>query len=120
LATSQDGINFTKSNNNPILTANENWEGTGVKSPSVIYENGQFKMVYSAYPETGFGIAHSTDGVNWTKDSGNPFFTNNQVTNNWCYHIAYPFWRKINNQYLLYYTGNTYGNALANIGLIYK
>ncbi len=119
VATSSDGVNFTKSANNPILIVNENWEGTGVKSPSVIYENEQYKMIYSAFPETGFGMAYSSDGINWTKDTNNPFFVLDDVTNNWCQAIAYPFWRKFNDQYRIYYQGNL-GNGYSKIGLIYK
>ena len=121
LATSLDGVNFTKSENNPILIVNANWEGTGIKSPSVIYEDGQFTMVYSAYPETGFGIAHSEDGINWVKDLNNPIFILEDVTNNWCHVIAYPFLRKYNDQYRIYYHGTTNGGyAESKIGFIYK
>jgi predicted GH43/DUF377 family glycosyl hydrolase len=120
LATSPDGINFTKSSNNPILIVTENWEGTGVKNPSVIYDNGEFRMIYSAFPETGFGMAHSSDGINWTKETNNPFFRLEEVHNNWCHAIAYPFWRKFDNQYRIYYTGNTEGYGESKIGLIYK
>ena len=33
VAVSQDGINFTKSGNNPVLKAVEPWEGTGILGP---------------------------------------------------------------------------------------
>ncbi len=36
LAISEDGINWTRYENNPILTADEPWEGLGVHYPSVI------------------------------------------------------------------------------------
>jgi predicted GH43/DUF377 family glycosyl hydrolase len=122
LATSSDGINFTKSNNNPILTADANWEGSGVYSPTIIFENNQYKMVYANVnlPEGALGMAYSTDGMNWTKDTNNPFFTNADIPNNWCNRITYPFWRKYNNQYRIYYTGNTSGYYAAYIGMIYK
>ncbi len=121
VATSPDGVNFIKSGNNPVLVVDENWEGTGVNSPSVIYENGQYKMVYSAYPGTGFGMAYSADGINWIKDSSNPIFRLENVTNSWCYAICYPFWRNYNNHYRIYYQGNTNGGyAESKIGFIYK
>ena len=118
LATSTDGINFTKTY--PILMATYSWEGTGVQSPSVIFENGQFKMVYSVYPGVGFGTAVSNDGIDWTKDNNNPFFRFNDVHNDWCSKIAYPFWRKYNGQYRIYYTGSIDGYNTAGIGMIYK
>jgi predicted GH43/DUF377 family glycosyl hydrolase len=120
LATSQDGINFTKFNGNPIMIADLNWEDSGVAVPSVIYDNNQYKMIYMNGSGNGFGMAYSTDGINWAKDPDNPFFGLDEVHNNWCYKITYPFWRKINGQYRIYYTGNTYGSYEAGIGLIYK
>ncbi len=121
LATSSDGITWAKSNNNPILTATENWEGTGVLYCSVIFDNNQYKMIYGIYQSTGFGMAYSNDGINWTKDSNNPFFRFSDVHNNWCSTIKYPFWRKFDSQYRIYYSGDTNGGyAELKIGLIYK
>ena len=122
LATSQDGINFTKSNNNPILVPDKVWEGTGIYSPSIVYENNEYKMVYAnVNPSgTGLGMAYSSDGIHWTKDSDNPFFTIEDVNNNWCNRITYPYWRKFNNQYRIYYTGVVEGYYAAQIGMIYK
>ena len=123
VATSTDGVNFTKPNNNPLLVPAQNWEGTGIFSPSVIYENGIFKMIYVSVGGNGtdLGMATSNDGIHWTKDPNNPFFTINEVHNNWCQRITYPFWRKINGQYRIYYTGNMDdGYYSAMTGLIYK
>ena len=122
LATSQDGINFTKSNSNPVLVPDKIWEGTGIYSPSIIYENSQYKMVYANVNTsgTGLGMAYSNDGVHWTKDSDNPFFSIEDVHNNWCNRITYPYWRKFNNQYRIYYTGVVEGYEAAQIGMIYK
>jgi len=66
LATSQDGVNFTKYENNPVLIPNKNWEGSGVYSASIIYENDQFKMIYADvnYNYSGLGMAYSNDGLN--------------------------------------------------------
>ena len=122
VATSQDGVNFTKPGNNPLLIPVENWEGTGIFSPSVIFENGQFKMVYVSVSQAGtdLGMAYSADGINWTKDPGNPFFDIDEVHNDWCARITYPFIRKINGQYRIYYTGNLDVNWSAMIGVIIK
>ena len=69
---------------------------------------------------TDLGMAYSTDGINWTKDPGNPFFDINEVHNNWCARITYPFFRKINGEYRIYYTGNLDVNWSAMIGVIIK
>ncbi len=69
LATSSDGINFTRCPSNPILVPTQSWEGPSVLSPSIIYENGSFTMIYMNFNTNikGFGKAVSTDGINWTK-----------------------------------------------------
>ncbi|MCU7493369.1 MAG: hypothetical protein HF300_05565 [Ignavibacteria bacterium] len=102
LATSTDGVQWTKYSGNPVLKANQSWEGSGIFSPSVIYDNGQFKMVYMNYYNDGFGMANSIDGINWTKKS-EPFWKVGQLK--WCTKIAYPYIGKFNNEYRLYYTG---------------
>ena len=120
LATSTDGINFVKYSDNPIMIANENWEGSGVAVPSIIFENNQYKMIYMNATGDGLGLAYSLDGINWSKNPENPFFRLTEVHNDWCYKVAYPFWRKFNGQYRIYYTGSTDGNYVSGIGMIYK
>ena len=93
LATSSDGVNWTRYPANPILTFTEPWEMNGVYYPSVIEENNELKMVYMNSEGTGFGFAYSSDGINWTKDNSNPFFTRENTANGWAdYKIAYPFY----------------------------
>jgi predicted GH43/DUF377 family glycosyl hydrolase len=121
VATSSDGINFTKYSGNPILTNQQSWEADGVLYPNVIEENSQLKMVYMNSNGTGFGIATSTDGLNWTKANNNPFVTNQYTANNWAAgKIAYPFWLELPNETRIYYSGTTnYGNEL-RIGFMRK
>lgn len=123
LATSLDGINWTKHNNNPILVANSNWEGTGIFYPSVIHENNLFKMVYMNRngSVSAFGNATSVDGINWTKSNSNPFFTEQQTSNNWADDdIAYPNFIKVNNEYRIYYSGIGDNSIIYKIGLMRK
>lgn len=47
LATSTDGINFTKFAGNPILSNTLSWEGTGVIYPAVIKDGSILKMIYT-------------------------------------------------------------------------
>jgi predicted GH43/DUF377 family glycosyl hydrolase len=112
LATSGDGINWTKYSGNPILVKTQSWEGAGPLSPSVIFENGKFEMVYSNTLSgiSGFGFATSLDGKNWTKAPSNPFFTKNMTANNWAnQEINYPVYRKFGSEYRIYYTGFNVG-----------
>ncbi len=119
VATSSDGINWTKNPANPVLSPDAVWEGTGIFYPSVIYDAGQFKMVYMNADADGFGFAYSNDGVNWQKDSNNPFFTPKMISSKWANEIAYPDFHKIGNHYSIYYTGFP-NNDDGEIGVITK
>lgn len=106
LATSTDGINWTRHPANPILVADKSWEGSGVYYANVYEKNGQYEMIYMNQAGIGFVRATSPDGISWTKNPANPFFTKNQTHNNWAsYKIAYPFFIRINNKDRIYYTG---------------
>ena len=122
LATSSDGINFTKYSGNPILSNTEAWEQTGVVYPSVIEENATLRMVYCNSSGTGFGLATSTDGYNWIKSQGNPFFTSQNTSNGWAYgKIAWPSWLKLSNEYRIYYSGIATTNGTEHrIGMMRK
>ena len=121
VATSIDGINFTKYSGNPILTNTKLWEEEGVLDASVIEENSQLKMVYMNSNGTGFGIATSTDGFNWTKANDNPFVTNQNTADNWASgKIAYPFWLKLSNETRIYYCGVTVYDDILRIGFMRK
>lgn len=121
VATSTDGINFTKYSGNPIITSQQNWELNGVLYPSVIEENSQLKMVYMNSNGSGFGIATSSDGFNWTKANNNPFFTNQNTASNWAAgKIAYPSWLRLNNETRIYYCGHSSYNTELKIGMMRK
>lgn len=72
-AISSDGVNWIKSENNPVLPL-----GDGVTSdnfmiamPSVIHENNAFRMWYVAGSSSNcenIGMATSSDGMNWEKN----------------------------------------------------
>ena len=80
LATSYDGIRWTKYASNPVLqkgTAGA-WDVTGVYFASV-YDTGvvgakRYRMLYEGYNSTNFaiGYAYSADGLSWTKGGSNP------------------------------------------------
>ena len=104
LATSTDGINWIKYTNNPILTVTKDWEGTGIYSPSVLYNQGNFEMIYMNADANAFGSATSVDGVHWIKNDA-PIFNINDTHNKWASRIAYPDLDILNSEFRLYYTG---------------
>ncbi|MGM9764640.1 MAG: glycosidase, partial [Candidatus Cryptobacteroides sp.] len=66
---------------NPIVTPNpaNDWESLVTCNPGVIYDNGKFYMLYRAAgndPEhvIRFGLATSTDGFSFTRESDAPVF----------------------------------------------
>ncbi len=104
LATSLDGLHWTK-HQNPLLQQDKLWEGSGIYFPSVINENRTLYMVYMNSDNSKFGMAKSYDGISWSKMDESPVFSVEDVFDNWCYKISYPCFRKINNEYRIYYTG---------------
>ena len=121
LATSADGIEWSKYPGNPILINNQSWEGSGVYNPTVCKEGNQYVMIYMNQLTSGFGKATSTDAINWTKVASNPFFTNQETQNDWAsYKIAYPYYLKVNNEDRIYYTGFSSYEAPFKLGLVRK
>ena len=77
-ATSTDGINWTKDSSNPVFESlATGWDNESVEDPSVIKDDGTYRMWYfgiGAFAE-GFGYATSTDGINWTQQGSTPVLT---------------------------------------------
>jgi hypothetical protein len=73
LATSSDGIVWTRSASNPVLSpgASGKWDEFEVRYPSVHYDGSTYRMWYwgrsSIDDIARIGLATSTDGVIWTK-----------------------------------------------------
>jgi hypothetical protein len=77
LATSTDGMTWTKSISNPVLVGTPgDWDGGSVEHGSdVLQEGGIYKMWYEGSADYGVrhtGYATSTDGIDWNKYPGNP------------------------------------------------
>ena len=76
-AESNDGINFERKCKEPILISEFPWERESVMNPCVLYENGEYRMWYSAgetYEPNVLAYATSKDGINWVKKRFNPIF----------------------------------------------
>ena len=85
LATSADGLNWTKNANNPVLSASPaTWEvssGEGLDPWGIIKTGSTYYLWYNTVNNTGSstratGLATSTDLIHWTKDTNNPIFQN--------------------------------------------
>ncbi len=76
LATSQDGIHFTRHGAYPVLSGGsaESWDSGGAGFEDVRKEDSTYYIWYSGGNSTtsGLGLARSTDGVEWVKDPANP------------------------------------------------
>jgi len=52
------------------------WDDAAVAQPSVLFRNGRYHLWYQGFDGDTWstGLAHSTDGLTWTKDPRNPVF----------------------------------------------
>jgi predicted GH43/DUF377 family glycosyl hydrolase len=83
-ATSADGVNWTKSLDNPVLAGGDSgsWEYPHIFDPTVVFDPADdvYRMWYTSFNEAAsdtsnrFGYATSLDGVHWTKYPLNPVF----------------------------------------------
>lgn len=82
IAISENGNEFIKYKNNPILVPEKDFEKDSIMNPYVIYDENEkiFKMWYSAgeviEPDV-ICYATSKNGINWIKYQKNPIFTPN-------------------------------------------
>ena len=78
LATSKDGVNWTRYANNPIVKVPGGNSGVfHVHEPTVLYDEGTWRMYFAIkmdlrYQSDHVGYAESNDGYTWTYYSGNP------------------------------------------------
>lgn len=80
VAESDNGLDFRRVSAKPVLSPEERFEGESVMNPCVLYENGIYRMWYSAgetYEPNVLCCAESADGVSWKKSPLNPVFEKN-------------------------------------------
>jgi predicted GH43/DUF377 family glycosyl hydrolase len=119
LATSTDGINWTKHPNNPIFTTGTNtWDSHYVQDPHVINDNGVYYMWYGGNDVEGYGqqvgLATSSDGVSWIKSPINPVLQKGSI-DDWDANTAsFPSVLKSDNIYEMWYTGKDIAELVPN------
>jgi predicted GH43/DUF377 family glycosyl hydrolase len=121
LATSLNGISWTKVQSQPVLKSSYSWEIGGITFSTIQYENGKYTTVYSdnGYTTSNFGIATSTDGVVWSKES-TPVFSQRKTFKQWANAgISYPFFTTVGNQKRIYYVGAVGTSYERRIGFAY-
>ncbi len=78
-----DGITWTK-HNSPVMDVGGAgvWDRGWLDTPEIVRDSTGYKLYYygdSAWQfsavSSAMGVAHSPDGINWTKDVNNPIFT---------------------------------------------
>lgn len=67
LATSHDGVTWTKYAGNPVLQAGADWDASGVQSPAVLKVGDVYHLWYVNGQSNLVGYATSSDGVAWNK-----------------------------------------------------
>lgn len=109
-ATSPDGVQWTK-HGSPVLQVGSPtaWDGGFLEGPSVLFDQGIYKMWYTGYDLTNgkvnTGYATSPDGISWTKYAGNPVISIGTPGTWDSYTVQDPHVLKIGNQFHMWYGG---------------
>ena len=124
LATSTDGITWTKHGSNPVLafgTAGQ-WDDYNVGNPVVWKEGSTWYMLYGGAADAAgnqcVGLATSSDGISWTRSGSNPVMS--PAGAGWEVSVTVPGTSitKEDSTYYLYYTGGIRGSLVSmKIGL---
>lgn len=116
MATSQDGLNWTKHNKDLIEDLLNEHEAQA--SPDVIFANGKYHMFFCFREASDFrrnkersykiGYAYSEDLISWTRDDSKVGITTSEE--GWDSEmIAYPHISYLNNKFYMFYLGNEVG-----------
>lgn len=110
VATSSDGISWTKHAANPVFEAGAPgaWDALGVGDPSVSYDGIFFTMHYTGYGASGraIGFATSDDGIAWTRSEANPVLAASAQGTAWDDREVYTPWvLREGTSYTMWYGG---------------
>ena len=127
VATSSDGINWTKFPGNPVLThgSDTEWDRSWIESPAVLWDSstGTYMMWYSGVDTLTWriciGLATSPDGFVWTKYAGNPVLQpgpSGSYDDMW---VSVPAVIKVEGQYHMWYSGYSSRSGFSNLTMNY-
>lgn len=124
VAYSQDGINWTKDTNNPIFEKGNigEWDGSWIESPALHWDNisDEYKMWYNGVDtatwKVQIGLATSSDGVNWTKHTGNPVLSTSPWGDYDDMWIGTPSVLFNGNEYEMWYSGTSSSSYNSSTG----
>lgn len=123
-ATSNDGLNWDKYENNPVITQTMSWEGSQTGKSSVIHKDGMFHMWYDTNtPNSAIAYAYSIDGIHWTKPSEyNPALLPGGQGGFNTFNIGAPSMISVNDNLLMFFIGlvNEFSGVQWKIGLAYQ
>jgi predicted GH43/DUF377 family glycosyl hydrolase len=127
-ATSSDGVTWTRAQTDAVLDLGPNgdFDDVHVYGPTVILEGNTFNMWYTGYDGGAYriGYAISTNGINWTKNPGNPIL-NLGTGGSWDdAGLLDSMVVKNGSKYLMWYSGSDgstwrIGHATSNDGLVW-
>lgn len=109
IATSDDGIRFTRMQQKPILVPSEPYEKGSVMNPCVLWDKDEkmFKMWYAAgeqFEPDVLCYAESKDGVNWERYANNPILEKSNEKYDQC-KVGGCDILKENDRYYMFYIG---------------
>jgi hypothetical protein len=118
-ATSEDGLKWERYAKNPVIGVDpaNHWEKGAIAVARMIRDGKLIRTWYCCYPQNNtyaIGCAESVDGITWTRSPGNPILQGSGK--GWDSAMtAYPGTVRVGDRYLMWYSGNGYGNS--GIGL---
>lgn len=109
IATSDDGIRFTRMQQKPILVPSEPYEKGSVMNPCVLWDKDEkiFKMWYAAgeqFEPDVLCYAESKDGINWERYANNPILEKSNEKYDQC-KVGGCDILKENDRYYMFYIG---------------